>query len=205
MTMKLFKVKIDQAIETSGLSWPTGEERQSETLGGNREYFELGRIGWRGVKELLDLEGELVARFYHSEDPEAAHDEWQEEIDENPDAGLLGFDLGTNALVAALRASRCLPFYSCNGGAFGGHHNDEYPVIAFFCRPQLAEVIVNAAKASSAGVENNGLGGLTIYGESVDTLLKMAFALYSNRSAIAKVRVRSERTISLLTAQGALF
>jgi hypothetical protein len=31
---------------------------------------------------------------------------------------LYGFDLGTNALTAALAAARCLPFYGCNGGAF---------------------------------------------------------------------------------------
>ena len=166
----------------------------------------MGRVGWREVKSLLDDETELVARFSEAEDTESAYERWLDETEDDIEGPLLGLDLGTNALVAALKASRCLPYYSCNGGAFGGHHNDSHPVVAFFCRSSILDLIVKAAEMANAGLEHNWSGGLSIYGESVGALLATASAVYSRRKPITAVRLRQAKIIHQSdNGQSALF
>ncbi len=48
------------------------------------------------------------------------------------DEGLFGLDIGVASAVIALSAARCIPCSSCNGGAYGGSHQERHPVIAFY-------------------------------------------------------------------------
>jgi hypothetical protein len=186
---KQFDVTIERVVSADGLEWPSDEELESETLGGNRDYSEVEVEDWNEVAELIEEERDIVESLYSSKDVEAAHEAWME--DEFEDPVLFGFDLGTNALTAALAAARCLPFYGCNGGAFGGDHNDAYPIVAFFCRKEVFPYIDAAAQSSNAGLEYNHAGGISVFGREVDTLLMMASSLYELRSEIDAVRRNS--------------
>src|SRR5260370_1042157 len=109
---KHFDVTIQRVVSSDGLKWPTADELESETLGGNRSYAVVGIDGWVEVAAFIEEERQIIEALYASEDIEAAHEAWMEDEFEAP--VLYGFDLGTNALTAALAAARCLPFYGCN-------------------------------------------------------------------------------------------
>jgi hypothetical protein len=185
---KIFEIPITRSIEVEDLSWPSAEERRSETLGGNRGYSSLGRATWSEVREFVAAESEIMDRISKAGDWEACFHDCLEEYEE--ESFLYGFDLGTNALSAALAAARCLPFYSCNGGSFNEGHNDTYPLVAFFCRPALFPHIMTASEKSQTGLEYNRAGGLTAFAREVGALVDMAAALFDMRADIDAVRIR---------------
>ena len=184
---KSFDIPITRAVDSDALEWPSDDDLESETLGGNREYFPLGRTDWHEVRVALDEERGIVADIAASEDWEVAYREWSEENAESDDPALLGFDLGTNALAAALSAARCLPFYSCNGGAFEDGHHDDYPLVAFFCPPAIFPLVHAAAESASAGLEYDHSGGLNVFARNVDALMDMASALVERCTEIDAV------------------
>jgi len=168
--------------------WPDWEELHSENVGMNHSYFPLGQFGWKDVRTCLEEERIALRDLYRRTDVEVAYEEWEEE--QGWEGFLLGLDLGTNALVAALRASKCFPFYSCNGGVLGGRHNDSHPVVAFYCRPPILPFLLKAAEASDCGLQYNHVDGITAYSPDIDRFLNMAEKLYCMRTAIRATRVR---------------
>jgi hypothetical protein len=150
-------VSITRAVDAHGLTWPTSQERRSETLGGNHDYAPLGRLRWTEVREHIDCERSVIDRIAAADDAEECHAEWLEECAE--DLCMLGFDLGTNALSAALAAARCLPFYACNGGAFDDGHHDSYPLVAFFCRAEVFPFVWTLLNAPVPGSSTITLEG----------------------------------------------
>jgi hypothetical protein len=191
-----FDVPIERIAGPLDLEWPSAEDLESDTLGGNRSYFEIEVARWDEVEAFVEEERLIIESLYAKADVSAAHEEWLEETYEDP--ALYGFDLGTNALVAALSASRCLPFYGCNAGAFGGDHSDSYPLVCFFCREEIFPFIRSAAEKAGAGLEYNHAGGVTAFGTNVGTLISMASALHDLRSNIDGVRIAPERSGSRL-------
>lgn len=181
---KGMKLRIERTVKVESLSWPSPAERRSDTLGGNRGYCDLGRMGWPAVKKILLDEVAAVARVRASEDPESECELWMDECFDDLSGPQLGFDLGTNALSAALSASRCLPFYSCNGGQFGGFHNDSHPVVAFFCRPYVYPILLAASIQSRTGLAHTHSGGLVVYAGRVQRFLHMAKLLFRERREI---------------------
>jgi hypothetical protein len=198
---KKFEIPITRSVDANGIEWPSAEERRSEILGGNRDFAKLGRATWSEVLEFIDAERDVVATIAQAEDWEACYEAWSENCWEEP--FLFGFDLGTNALSAALAAARCLPFYSCNGGAFEDGHNDTYPLVAFFCRASIFPFIEEAARKVDAGLEYNHSGGLTAFGSDLDTLINMAAALYDLRTEINAVCVLLRNKASSVSKQQA--
>jgi hypothetical protein len=184
---KQFDVTIQRIEAPIELEWPSEKELESDTLGGNQSYIEIEVAGWSDVGAFIEEERLIIESLHAHDDVAAAHDEWMEEDYEDPT--LYGFDLGTNALTAALSAARCLPFYGCNAGAFGGDHNDSYPLVSFFCREEIFPFVDSAAQRSGAGLEYNHAGGITAFGQNVETLIMMASALHDLRSEIDAVRV----------------
>jgi hypothetical protein len=199
-----FDITIRRDVSSDGLGWPSADELESETLGGNRSYAQVGIDGWDEVAAFVEEERQIVEKLHASDDVEAAHEAWMEEDYEAP--VLYGFDLGTNALTAALAAARCLPFYGCNGGAFGGDHNDTHPLVAFFCRAEIFPFVFAAAERSGTGLEYNHARGITAFGQNVEALIAMAASLYDLHSHIDAVSIASaEAGTPLPDAQGELF
>jgi hypothetical protein len=179
MGKKVFDVAVSYRVAPEALGWPDEEDLASETLGGNRDYCDFDDLEWDEVVELIQGEKALIAQLYLAPDVEKAYEDWLEEIFDDFDGKFLGLDLGVNALTAALKALGCLPFYSCNGGAFGGCHNDDYPLVAFFCTPELLEGVMASAKSTEVGLEMNHAGGVTAYARDVEALIAMAESLSS--------------------------
>ena len=189
MTGKHLSFETTRDVRAADICWPEQEELRSENVGMNHSYYPLPRCTWKDVRSYIEEERALL-RESASQPNEEDEDEW----DENEwDETLLGLELGTNALVAALRASKCFPFYSCNGGVLGGRHNDWHPVVAFYCRPAILPFVLAAAEASDCGLQYNHAGGITAYSPVIDRFLDMAEQLYEMRTTIRTTRVRAPR------------
>jgi hypothetical protein len=184
---KHFEIPISRTVDIEALEWPSDEDQESETLGGNRDYVPLGRTDWHEVQIAVDEERSILDSLAASQDWEAVYGEWLKENAESDDSVLFGFDLGTNALSAALSAARCLPFYSCNGGAFDDAHHDDYPLVAFFCPVGIFPFVLAAAEGASTGLEYNHSGGLNVFARNVDAIIDMATALVERRAEIDAV------------------
>jgi hypothetical protein len=128
-----FEVEIVRRLDRSKLRWPEpGEATHDSGLGGNRMYADLRRCSWTEARQAFVLEGELIGRIEISEDSEAECEAIWEELSEG-DRDLFGLDLGVAATVVSLSAARCIPFASCNAGAFGGNHQEALSVGSVFC------------------------------------------------------------------------
>jgi hypothetical protein len=68
-----------------------------------------------------------------------------EELYEN-ESWLFGLDIGVASTVIALSAARCVPFSSCNGGAYGGSHHEFHLVVAFYARPNTSNCYSDALR-----------------------------------------------------------
>jgi hypothetical protein len=89
--------------------------------------------------------------------------------------------------VIALSAARCVPFTSCNGGAFDGGHLERHPLIAFYMRPQLVPIFVEAATSAGAGLEARG--SVMLYAEEITAIPRFAEQLYARRAEIDAIKL----------------
>lgn len=113
----------------------------------------------------------IVDQIAGSQDAGTTYCEWLEENEESDEPALYGFDLGMNALAAALSAAQCLPFYGCNGGAFDEGHHEAYPLLALFCPTGVFSFIYAAAERAGTGLAYNYAGGLSVFARNVDALI----------------------------------
>lgn len=191
-----FDVEICRSVSGEGLGWPEAGEAGARGMdggfGGNRSYVDLRGMAWKEVQRIHDLERDLLARIVASNDPEDEHDAIVDELHED-DQGLLGLDLGVASAVVALSAARCIPFASCNGGAFGGHHHEDYPVVAFYARPPHVPLLIAAAEESGCGLEHGSNGCLVLFASEIYALHSFARALTGRKSDLRKLRLHPKR------------
>lgn len=193
-TYPKFDVTPTRDVDAQLLGWPEpGVADHDSGLGGNRLYCDLRGLSWTEGRRVYELETRLIARIEPSDDPE---NEWrviEEELYDEPDEHLYGLDLGVASTVVALSAARCVPFASCNAGAFGGRHQERYPLVAFFARPPMLDLLLDAAAAADAGLEIGDGGGLVAFADDVRSLRSLAAELIARRAAFRAVRLRSPR------------
>jgi hypothetical protein len=187
----IFDVEIVRRFEVSRLGWPArGEANDGSGLGGNLTYTDLRRFSWADAARILDKEQELIGTIELIADAEAETEVLEEEIIES-ERYLYGLDLGVAATVVALSAARCIPFSSCNGGAFGGEHEEKFPLAAFFACTQAAELLT--ASAQEADVALQGHEYLIAYANDVRKMQTFARSLIGKRALFDAIRVRAQR------------
>lgn len=181
MTDELFSdLNIVRDVDLDQLGWPTAHAAQEDGwLGGNYQYLALVGLRWSEVEDMLELEAELMERVSHAPDP--AHEEGvvQDELLEW-DVGLQGLDLGVAAAVAALSASGCIPFSSCNGGAFGRSHHEVFPLVAFYSRREIIPLLLEGAADSNVGIMNGDEGELILHANHIEAMSEFAKAVLRN-------------------------
>ncbi len=186
---KHFDIETRIELRVGELSWPKrGEAADESGLGLNRSYFDLRGISWRTVAEMMQVEGALIERIVTAADPTAEADAVEEEMNEAWDGHpLWGLDLGVAGTAHALSAAGCIPFTSCNAGAFGTrHHHEHYPIVAFYLRPKWADAIADAARAVGAGLHQHEDGTLHVYGETIVHVTNFGAELYARRNSFRK-------------------
>lgn len=188
-------VKVD--LDPARLRWlRPGEANEESTLGGNRHYQDLRLFDWDEARRVLDVEAEYIRRIEAADDADEMAADIQEEREaqweESDSDPIHGLDIGVAGAVVALSAARCVPFTSCNGGAFDGGHLERHPLVAFHMRPQLAPIFVEAAK--SAGVALGADGSVMLYAEEITAIVRFAEQLYARRAEIDAIPLPHDRS-----------
>jgi hypothetical protein len=182
-----FDVDITRELDARNLRWPERGEAMSEScLGGNRSYADFRGLSWTDAQRLFELETALIEKIETAVDPETEHDEIEDELCET-DEGLNGLDMGVASATAALCAAGCVTCTSCNGGAFGGHHHESYPLVAFFVKAYHIAPLVSCAERAAVGLES--VDGLVIaFANDIRAMRSFAAALISDRSVFRAAR-----------------
>ena len=157
---KLFhNVEIEVNLTPSHLLWPHGSEvDDGKAPCCNHSYCDMRGVDWETAELALEQESELLEELAIADDTEKAANAISDLLYDDCDTLLMGFDMGVGATIYVLSAIGCIPISSCNGGAFGGHHHEDYPLIAFYARAKHVRHLVSAAKAAHVGLdEHEGL------------------------------------------------
>ena len=164
-------------MDAGRLRWPeSGHGADGSGFGCNRDYCDLRGMTMSDAADVMDEEGELVSRIEAAEDVDEELDLIEEELAEDP-GGMMGLDVGVAAAVAALSAIGCMPFASCNGGAFGGRHHEAYPLVAFCARPGHVPALMDAAVRAGVGLESDAAGDVVVYADDVRRMRGFAASL----------------------------
>jgi hypothetical protein len=191
-THRKFEVEIARKVNAQGLDWPARGEAGNDTgLGCNRMYRDLRRLTWANARRVLSLETDLIAKIeatFTGEEDEALEEELLE-----CETYLYGLDLGVASAVASLSAAGCVPFSSCNAGAFGGDHQERCPLVAFYAPARAVELLIASAEEAGIGLEGNKY--LVAYADDIQSLGRFARSLIGRSSAFTAQR----RTIKHFT------
>ena len=202
---RVFNVETKRTAVGAHLDWPEGERFKADSgLGGNRLYEDLRRQPWWLYREALAYEQAFIRNFETAADDDARADLLEALDEDEASACLCGLDPGVASCVLALSASRCAPFTSCNGGAFGGRHLESYPLVSFFVRPALAPHLLSCAEEVDVGLLDYA-GALQVYARKITHMLDFAEILYTRRRELGTVRLVSKRIRRMDGRQLSLF
>jgi hypothetical protein len=179
-----FDVEVVHDVDPNQLGWP-GDRPEDVGFTGNRDFVDMRFLTWSDAEEALKEERQLVARVEATASTEDELDEILEELLEDP-GYLEGLDIGVAAAVIALASSGNIPFSSCNGGAFGGHHHEWHPLIALYVRPGTYEELLKCAKTANVGFSNGSNAEAVIYAADIRAMLKFAELLITNRDLFSR-------------------
>lgn len=176
---RTFDVAIKRGFVVEKLRWPLRDEASEDAgLGGNRDYIDLRYLSWRDASRVLEREREMMRRIESLEECDPDSDIFQEELVEC-ERYLFGLDLGVASSVIALSAATCVPFSCCNAGAFGDHHQEKFPLVAFYTRRNIADLILAAAEESGIGLQGDEF--LIAFSDDIRKMPSFASALISRR------------------------
>jgi hypothetical protein len=188
-----FDVEVSRQVRIADLGWPEPSEAADESgLGCNRAYTDLRRLSWTDAKSALADEAQLIARIVNAADPEDEYSTIEDEYDES-EVDLYGLDIGVASTVVGLSAARCVPFSSCNAGIFGGNHHEAYPVVAFYAKPETANLLLAIANEVDIGIENDGYGSLVMFSDDIRKFPMFADAMIRRRKEFNALRLSAPR------------
>ena len=194
-----FDVQMIRQVDPDLTSWPKPEEVMEDCHpGGNRDYDDLRGLSWVEAREVQGLENEYIQRIEHASrpfgtDPFDAEALFDELFDEEELAEIMGLDIGVASTVAALSAAGLIPCTSCNGGAFGGTHREEHPLVAFYAYPDAIPLLLQCADESGVGLDNDQGWApddlpIVVYADDIKKMGAFAEALSKSSSDFRKLR-----------------
>jgi hypothetical protein len=183
-------ISISPCVE---VGWPDWVEMGDDSgLGANRQYEDLRNMSWELVEEAFAAEQAAINEFIltwvdgdeAADDDEDEEDDWGEaELDP-----LWSLDMGVASVVLALSAAGCVPFTSCNGGAFGGRHYEKYPLVGFYLPAELATILPAIISEAGVGLYQHGGGVFQVYARSIPGMMRFAECLLARREEIDAAR-----------------
>ena len=175
MPNMFFDLEIGSNVRLADLAWIDGEDAEDGSgLGCNRDYVDLRGATWDEVDRVLGIERRLIA----SQTASTELMEMREDlIQDAAKFDLLDLDLGVASATLALSAAGCIPFTSCNGGAFGGVHSEEYPLVAFYLPQSAVDQVERAARRSGVGLHHDQQGLVHVYAPFLSRMVMFAASL----------------------------
>jgi len=185
-----FEIEIVRQVDPRKLRWPAKDETGPDSgLGCNREYEDFTGRSWSDAQTVLDTERGLISKIeaiYWDLDEEAREAELLE-----AEMYLDALDLGVAATVNALSAAKCIPFSSCNAGAFGGMHHERYPLVAFHAVRSTVKLIMSAAEQADVGIYGGEF--LVVYTDEIRKLSLFAQSLIDRAPQFDALRTTPEK------------
>lgn len=198
-----FEVNVTRSLSSEGLRWPgRGEASNERNLGCNRAYIDLRGLTWEDAERVFELESTFIERIEAAPDPEQEYAQIEEELYED-DEGLFGLDIGVASTTVALCAAQCVTCSSCNAGAYGGNHHEEYPVVAFFAKPHHVELLLQCAEEAGIGLDNAD-GVVSAFASSIRNMRSFASCLMRNRAGFRAAMRKKRNDRSPAPSQGLL-
>jgi hypothetical protein len=186
-TYRKYDVELVRELDPAMLGWPDPGDAVNESgLGSNRAYVDLRNLSWGDAKRVLALEGELIARIEQAEDTDAECETIDDELYES-DQDLFGLDLGVASTVASLSAASCVPFSSCNAAAFGGDHHESFPLVVFFAKAPMVDLLLAAATEADIGLATGVMGSVLAYSDDIRKFRAFAQRLISSSGSFRAV------------------
>ncbi len=190
-TYRNFEIGITRSLSNQGLGWPgRGEAGTDSGLGCNRSYSDLRGLSWGDARRVFELETTLVGRIEAAADPEDEYEQIEDELYEE-DEGLFGLDIGVASATVALCAAGCVTCSSCNAGAYGGHHHEHCPVIAFFAKAHHVEPLFICTAEAGIGIEQEN-GMVIAFVRDIRDMRSFAAILIRNRSLFRAARPKRQ-------------
>jgi hypothetical protein len=171
-----------RTLNPTNLAWPEETDAASESLEANHYYMADVRLArWEDVDSVLEREREVLPLLASADDAEI---EWEYQS-ERISAGANGaadelfasLDPGIASTALALGALGCVPFWSCNGGEFGGDHSSLVPTVKFFAKAEHVTALTAAAEKSGAKLHQDEHGCCAVSADRVDVMRAFALAL----------------------------
>lgn len=171
-----------RALDPANLAWPDEADAASDSLEANHHYMADVRLaGWEDVDRVLKRESEVLPLLGTAVHAEAEWENQSERVsaaaDGVADEFFSALDPGIASTVLALGAVGCIPFWSCNGGAFGGDHSSPVPIVRFFAKAEHIIVLAAAAEKSGAKLHQDEHGRCAVSADGVDVMRAFALAL----------------------------
>lgn len=171
-----------RALDPASLAWPEEADAASDSLEANHYYMaDVRHARWEDVDSVLMRESEVLPLLSAAGDAEA---EWESQSERISGAAVgvadeffSSLDPGIASATLALGAVGCIPFWSCNGGAFGGDHSSTVPVVKFFAKANHVAALTAAAEESGAELDQDDDGRCSISAGSVDGMRAFAIAM----------------------------
>ena len=202
---RVFEVEIERQVDVKLMSWPETEEaEQEEVFGfwiGNQLYCDLRGIEGDHALRIADAEQKCIRCIEQSPDPgetgsSSVADAAMVYLDldlaqiyaELGAAAML--DVGVASTVVALSASGQIPFTSCNAGAFGGWHPEDYPLVVFCAHPDAVDLLMECAEYANVGLQNASgtYGPIMVYADDVRKFSVFADAIFERRAGFASLQ-----------------
>lgn len=163
-TYPIFDLRVERNVHPERLSWPEpGEAMDEMSLVCNRFYTDLRRLSWKEARRVYALEEKYIERIEDLSQSNVEREAIEAELEDAYFSGLYGLDLGVASTVVSLSAARCVPFASCNAGAFGGVHFESYPLVAFYIREEMTTLLLECSEESNTGLNEAADGCVVVY------------------------------------------
>lgn len=148
-------VRIEDVPIESALSW------NRTPYDHNRFYAPIGVVSPQIIRKMAALEAELIDDLESIKSgDESGSDEFDEIAGIEAEEEFLlrlphktpPLDLGVGAAVLALAAFGCRTISSCNASAFSYGHQEDYPLIAFYCTRPILEALEPILRQFAVGL-----------------------------------------------------
>lgn len=188
-------ISVDECTE---VGWPDWIDMGDDSgLGANRQYEDLRNMSWELVQEAFEAEKSAINEFILTgggggEEAEFGEDDGEDDVSEVELDPLWGLDMGVASAVLALSAAGCVPFTSCNGGAFGGGHYEKYPLVGFYLPRQLATILPRIVADAGVGLYQHGGGVFQVYANEIPAMMRFAERMLAHQDGFSSIRTATD-------------
>lgn len=170
------------SLDPASWAWPNEADAASDSLEANHCYMPDVRLArWEDVDKVLEREHEVLPLLEVAPDAQAEWESQTERINAQADGVADEFftslDPGIASATLALGAAGCIPFWSCNGGAFGGVHSSSVPIVRFFARPALASLLSECAGRAGVALSQDEHGRCAVTANHTSAFRAFALAM----------------------------